>query len=182
MAGKTLRDLVDNRMSIEGMIADQDGELTPELEALIRDNDCSIEQKAARVAGYVRALEGDVDVIKIEMARLERRKKARERAVDYLKNSVLAEALLRLGRARIDTPTVTIAMQLNNPRLDGIPEDDAGLAEFAMRAYHHDGNPFAHRVEQYKIDKVGLLAAAKTDATLLPDGVSIVRDESVRIR
>lgn len=183
MAGKTLRQLVDERDEIDVFLALNEGELTPETEFLLTSNEQAIEMKVERTARYIGFLAGEAATIAEEIKRLQRRKAVREAEADYLKNKVLADALLRLGKDRIDTPVITVRKQLNNPKLDGFPEDEEALQAtlYALRA---SGSPVADyitTVRTFKLDKAKLLADAKAERVALPEGIAIVRDESVRI-
>lgn len=184
MAGKTLRQLVDERDEIDVFLALNEGELTPETEHLLTENEEAIEKKVERTARYVGFLAGEAATIEEEIKRLKRRKAVREAEADYLKNRVLADALLRLGKDRIDTPVITVRKQLNNPKLDGLPEEDDKLHDFLADQWRNPKAPFCRYVsivETFKLDKAKLLADAKAERVTLPEGISIVRDESVRI-
>jgi hypothetical protein len=173
--GKTLRQLIDERVNdIEALLSGSEGELTHEIEVLLDQNTAATERKVENVARVIFKLEAECKVIDEEIARLRGRMQSRLRQIDYLKNSALADALLRLEKDRIDTPFVSVRMQLNNPRLNGTLDAAVLYHEGVLRG-------FIDIETVYTIDKVRLLAAAKLDAALLPEGVTIVRDESVRI-
>jgi hypothetical protein len=176
--GKTLRDLIDERIEITAYIAEAEGELTPEMEAALDNSAENISEKIDRVCSVIRHRENDAALLGDEIKRLAARKKAAERDADYLKNRVLAEALVRLGPPfKMVTLTNTIAMQLNNPRLDGEVSAEQLAAASLGRS------PYVIRSVVYALDKKTLLADAKDHPEEVEAfGLAVVRDESVRIR
>lgn len=178
MAGKTLRDLVAAREDIDALLLMQEGELNEEVEKLLTDNGAAIEKKVEGIGYHIVAEEMYVEAIDQQIKRLQARKTSIEHRVDWLKNSYLADCLLKLGRDKVVTATVTVAKQLNNPRLDGPEPTPEFLAEaFAAKV------PYVKQTIEYKLDRKALLSALQAEnPTEFNFGMSVVRDESVRIR
>lgn len=179
--GRTLREIVDERQVLDDWLLEQEGELTPELDALMRGHEIDTKRKIEAVGYYIAEEEEEIETIKRQVARLVARRQAKENRIDWLKNRYLAEMLMKLGYKTGDAvkgALATVRIQLNNPRLDGeVPE--ALLTDWMI---DEQRSKFVKYVpEQYVLDKVSFLSAAKLDESLLPEGVRIVRDESVRV-
>jgi hypothetical protein len=179
--GKTLREIVGERQVLDEWLLEQEGELTPELDSLMRDQEADEKTKIEAVGYYIATEEEEIETIKRQVARLEARRRAKENRIDWLKNRYLAEMLMKLGFKTGDAvkgALATVRIQLNNPRLDGeVPE--ALLTDWMI---DEQRAKFVRYIpEQYELDKVAFLTAAKLDESLLPEGVKIVRDESVRV-
>lgn len=183
--GLTLAQIARDKQTLEEWLLENEGEVTPELEALIGDNDLAAEKKITGIA-YV---------IDTELARAEAKKavgtklvKAAQSIVnrmDWLKNGYLAHYLDQLGKKpgdKIEGVEADVRIQLNNPRLDP-PNDEEHEAywEAVSAKLFRAGSPYVEQVVTHRLDRNAFLAAAKLDASILPEGVTIVRDESVRI-
>jgi hypothetical protein len=184
--GKSLREIVEERQVLDVWLQEQDGELTPELDALMRDQDADEKRKIEAVGYYIAEEEEEIEAIKRQIARLVARRQAKENRIDWLKNRYLAEMLMKLGYRVGDAvkgALATVRIQLNNPRLGGSEIDD-NLAETMYN--DPDLTGYINRTVTYPVDRVALLS----DAKVMPElkaalsnryGVRIVRDESVRI-
>lgn len=177
--GRTLRQIVEDRQQLDAWLLEQDGELTPELDSLLRDQEADEKKKIEAVGFYIATEEEEIEALKRTIDRLTARRKAKENRIDWLKNRYLAEMLLKLGYKVGDAvkgALATVRIQLNNPRLDGVPEDQAVLELWSAR-----GVEWVHEKVEYVFDKKAALEAGKLDPKYLPEGVTIVRDESVRV-
>jgi hypothetical protein len=180
--GKTLREIADEKQVLETWIAEQEGELTPELEALLADHEADATVKIEAMARYIGDEEGRIEVVERELARLTARKAAMENRIDRLKNHYIARELDRLGYGPGDavrTALITVRVQLNNPKLIGDEPNEATLITWAMNDRLAKYVRFTP--ETYALDRVTLLTDAKITPALLPGTMKIVRDESVRI-
>lgn len=74
----------------------------------------------------------------------------------------------------------TIGLQLNNPRLDGEGPTEDTLVNWAIDPAREQF--VRYTPESYALDRNALLVAGKLDPTVLPKGMTIVRDESARVR
>lgn len=177
--GKTLREIVEERQVLAAWLLEQEGELTPDLDELLRDQDADEKKKIEAVGFYIATEEEEVEAIKRQIARLVARRQAKENRIDWLKNRYLAEMLLKLGYKVGDAvkgALATVRIQLNNPRLDGVPEDQA-----VLEAWEKKGVEWVKQKIEYVFDKKGALETGRLDPSYLPEGVTIVRDESVRV-
>lgn len=118
----SLREHVDARLIIEDFITEHEGELTPEIEALMRDNENATKEKITSIAWYVKQEGAAIEAEKNLIANLVKRVKARENRVLWMKASYLMEQMQRMGLVVGDSIKgigVTARFQLNNPKLVG---------------------------------------------------------------
>lgn len=152
------------------------GELTPELEALLDEAEGTFADKVERVALKVRAFEAEAKAIKDEEGRLTARRMARENAAKNLK-LYLQRCLEGAGKEKVNGLLVTVAVQQNPPSVQvGAAVDEEEL--------YAAGCQYVERVpERFVLDKRALLDAYKTSGdSVLPNGVTVTRSTSLRIR
>lgn len=151
------------------------GELTPELEALLGQAEGDFAEKIERVALKVRELEAEAEAIKAEEARLAARRKARETGAKSLK-AYAQRCLEDAGKEKVNGLIVTVALQQNPPSVAVSPEVDE-------RELYEAGCPYVERVpERFVLDKRAVLDAYKQNPAALPNGVTVTRSTSLRIR
>jgi len=195
----TLRDHVDAALIIKEFIAEHEGELTPEIEALMLDNENQTKEKVTSIAWYVKVEAARIKAEKELIAGLQRRVQATENRVEWMKQSYLMDNMKRLGLGVGDSlkgTGVTVRLALNNPRIEG-EVDETRIQDLYLVPV---AAPFVRHRESFSLDKVPLLNALKAaietvaqeDATTesketaialmqaFPE-LSVVRDESVRI-
>jgi hypothetical protein len=100
-------------------LALESGELTEELENELVINQTELQEKAINYGYVVRSLESDVSIIDEEMKRLAALKKAKNGAIDRIKESVL-NAMLIYGIEKVTSPTLNLSVR-NNPESVDIP-------------------------------------------------------------
>jgi hypothetical protein len=100
-------------------LALESGELTDELENELVINQTELQEKAINYGYVVRSLESDVSIIDEEMKRLAALKKAKNGAIDRIKESVL-NAMLIYGIEKVTSPTLNLSVR-NNPESVDIP-------------------------------------------------------------
>jgi len=100
-------------------LALESSELTEELENELVINQTELQEKAINYGYVVRSLESDVSIIDEEMKRLTALKKAKNGAIDRMKESVL-NAMLIYGIEKVTSPTLNLSVR-NNPESVDIP-------------------------------------------------------------
>jgi len=100
-------------------LALESGELTEELENELVINQTELQEKAINYGYVVRSLESDVSIIDEEIKRLTALKKAKNGAIDRMKESVL-NAMLIYGIEKVTSPTLNLSVR-NNPESVDIP-------------------------------------------------------------
>lgn len=114
MSGLTLRDLADERVALDALIEADEGEETPEAEALALELASQMVRKADAFGSYVREREATADAIADEIARLTARRKAIVSATDRLMRYAHM-ALEVMDRPRVEGTLFTLAIERNPP-------------------------------------------------------------------
>lgn len=151
---------------IEDEIVDNDGELTPELEARLNAMTGAFADKAERLACVIRALGSRAKMASVEIDRLRRLGTARSNTAARLK-AYLMSCMEQADIPRIETPLFKIAIQASPPSV----AFDGDLADL----------PFSMKRTTTVIDKKAALAADKAGERL-PPGVKIEHKHHLSIR
>ena len=88
----------------------EDGELSQEMEAALVINQSELQEKAINYAYVVKSFEGDVSLISEEIKRLRAIKKAKESAIDRMKDAVLS-AMQIYSIEKVSSPTLNISIR-----------------------------------------------------------------------
>jgi len=86
------------------------GELTPELENELLINQHDLQVKATMYGYVIKTFDYELDAIDQEIKRLQAMKKAKENAIDRMKESVL-NAMNIYGIEKVSTPTLSISIR-----------------------------------------------------------------------
>lgn len=176
----TLRDHVDAALIIREFIAEHEGELTPEIEALLLDNENQTKEKVTSIGWFVKTETARIEAEKALIANLQKRVIATTNRVEWLKKSYLMEQMQRLGMNAGDSlkgAGVTVRFQYNNPKLDGEVAEERVAALYIVPT----AEPFVrHTPESFALDKVKLLAALKAADAILTEYAAWSSDANVR--
>lgn len=125
----------------------------------------SIEDKADGYSAIIKSLNGDNEIIKKEIERLQARKKANENGIRNMKDN-LQVAMEMTGKTVFKTATNSFGIQNNPPK--ATVTDESKLP----KKYYVEQEP--------KLDKKLLLDDLKNQVEI--DGASITQDAGLRIR
>lgn len=178
----TLRDLVDARTDLDTFLLFHEGELSPSVEAMLKANVEATAEKVESIAWYVKTEKAKLAGIDAMIDDLKRRKRSIEERCTWLTGTYLREQMHRLGimvGGSLRGTLSTVRLQLNNPRLEGPEPRERDLVEWKLDAVKH--KYVRYHPERFELDRVALLADAKLDPSILPEGMAVVRDESVRL-
>jgi hypothetical protein len=144
----------------------ESGELTDELENELVINQTELQEKAINYGYVVKSLESDVSIIEDEIKRLTALKKAKNGAIDRMKESVL-NAMQIYGIEKVTSPTLNLSIR-NNPESVDIPMPALLDAKFL--------------VEKVTVtpDKVAIKKAIQNGEIV--DGATLVRTQSLLIK
>lgn len=179
----TLHEAVEALMISDSWLEETEGELTPELEALIEGAKGDFKEKVDRVAVARNRMRDRAKALKEgEEARIVARRRAMEKRVAGIEN-YLERCLIAAGIDKVEGTLTTCAMQLNNPSV--VVADDVDLTEL-----RDAGAPFIRVIpETLELDKKEVLAAVKRaeaegrdQDAVLPATIRVVRTRSLRIR
>lgn len=164
----TLRELSEEALALDDLLAMDDGEFTPEAEALAVGLAEQLAAKADGFGAYLRELEAQDDALAAEAARIAARKKAIAGRAARLKVYGLM-ALQRMERPKVAGTLFTLAVQ-NNPPSVQVSVGVEALPEQFVRVIP----------EQREADKVALKEALKRGEVI--EGVALVVTQSLRVR
>jgi len=88
----------------------EDGELSQEMEAALVINQSELQEKAIKYGFVLKTFEGDVSLISEEIKRLTAIKKAKESAIDRMKDAVL-NAMLIYSIEKVSSPMLNISIR-----------------------------------------------------------------------
>lgn len=175
-ATQTLYNIADARDVLDTWLAETDGEVTPELEALLAELDATADEKIERVALYIREQKALASAATMERDRLGAIAKRRESAASSL-TDYLVRQMDRLGKDKVSGVLVTIAFQKNPPRVTGDLSPEA-LSEL----FESSSGSLARCVPaSFTLDKKAVLDAYKAGQAL-PSGLAVEQTVSLRIR
>jgi len=161
----------------EDAIARGEGELPPELDALLADADAGFDAKAANVALYIRSLLATAEAIKTETDRLARRRKAFDNTADRLKAYLCAQ-MQRVGKSKIKHTLATLSV-IGTERVE-CTLDEAGLRNLGQ-GYPGTIRVIPEKVELVRAEAKKLIESGALETSALADGMKIVQDSYVRI-
>jgi len=88
----------------------EEGEFTPEMELALVINQNEIQEKAINYGYVLKTFEGDVSLISEEIKRLTAIKKAKESAIDRMKDAVLS-AMQIYSIEKVSSPTMNLSIR-----------------------------------------------------------------------
>jgi trans-2-enoyl-CoA reductase len=88
----------------------EDGELSQEMETALAINQIELQEKAINYGYVVKSFEGDVSLISEEIKRLTAIKKAKESAIDRMKDAVLS-AMQIYSIEKVSSPTLNMSIR-----------------------------------------------------------------------
>lgn len=153
------------RLLAENLI-DNGGELTPEIETQLSITYEELQQKGV---AYSFVIKDQIEIIKQideEIDRLEKRKKAKEKAVERLKET-LCNAMEVFGVQKLESPIVTISLR---------PSESVEVLHLALldEEYKKCSTPV------WSADKVKIKQAFKDGKTI--QGALLIKKQSIQIK
>lgn len=165
---RTLWVISDELEEIGALLAENGGELTPELEARLDGVEGEFLAKVERVALYIRECERMAEGAKVEKDRLAAIQKANERTADGLKRYLLAH-LERHGRDKVDTYKARVRRSPSPPSYRWTGDTYEAIPE-----------PFRRTKVVHSLN-VDAVKEAICDGKPLPDGIEVSRSYHIRI-
>lgn len=170
-----LYQLVNIRDMLDGLLAQSEGEVTPDLADLLDQVEGATTEKIERVALYIRELSATADAIDVEKDRLAARAKAKRVAAESLKGYLKAQ-LERLQQTEVRGLLATVAIQPNG-QPSVTTSDEPAILYGRGEAYR----PFVKRQDTYTLDRAAVLAAWKNHEPM-PAGITVERGSHLRIK
>ena len=162
----------------EDAIAAGEGELPPELLALLETAEREFDEKAANVGRYIHSLGVTGETIKAEESRLARKRKAVENVQTKLK-AYLLEQMLRVGKTKVKQPFATLSV-IGTTRVECLM-DQAALRNMAQ-GYPGTVKIIPETAEPVRAEIKKVLEAKGVEELTMDGGtVKLVHDHYVRI-
>lgn len=164
-----LYEIANMRAILDTWLVESEGELTPEIEALLAEVDEQADTKIERVGLYIRERKAHAAAVKEERDRLDamvkRETRAAESLLDYLDRQMTA-----LGKDKVNGVFCTVAFQKNSqPAVTCVVDAKELPAEL-------------HReVVSYTLNRDEVLRRWKANETL-PETITVVHGRHLRIR
>lgn len=159
---------------LEQWLFESEGELTPEIEALLAQAEGDFAKKVEQVALFIRGRLATAAAIKEEEARLAALRKTEENAAERLKAYLLRE-LTAAGKDKVEGTLAKVRIQKNPPAVKSILTDDDILKLYDERPEYVTLIP-----AQLKLNSRAALDAWKAGDEL-PPGLAVEQGTHVRI-
>jgi hypothetical protein len=168
MSRLTLRDLADEARALDDLYAIDEGEVTPESEALEAELMAKLIAKTDGFCTYIRTLEGHAEIVDAEAARLSAKKKALLALVERLKAYANVQ-MTAMRSPKLVGDLYTLTQQRSAPSLHLTVGVEALPSEY-VRVVPETKAP----------DKPAIIAALKAGEEIA--GAELVHATHVRIR
>lgn len=177
-----LYEITNARDVLDTWLAESEGEMTPELEAMLNELDGQADEKIERVALYVRERLANAEAVKVEQQRLLGIQKREEKAAESLK-AYLKRQMEALGKTKVNGLLATIAIQKNSqPSMTHVLTGDALALHFAGLIENSKVEQFVREIPvSYTIDRDAVLTAWRA-GDALPDEIIVEHGTHLRIR
>lgn len=174
-----LYEITQARDVLDTWLAESDGELTPELEAMLDELDGQADEKIERVALYIRERLANAEAVKVEAQRLQGIQKREEKAAESLKGYLKAQ-MERLGKTKVNGLLATIAIQNSPASVKGELSEDE-LVNIHQQSYADPRCIVKYIPESYVLDRRAAMELHKSGAAL-PVGLIVEQNTHLRIR
>ena len=161
----SLYQIEKNYLTLVETLIENGGELTPELEIELAINGQDLQTKGVCYGFVVKQLEGEIDLIDLEIKRLTALKKSRSNSIDRLKNS-LSQAMQLFEMTELKTPLIKISFR----KSESVEIEDIALL---------DSN-YIKVVTTKSADKVAIKDAIKAGENI--QGAVLVTNQNLQIK
>lgn len=159
--------LTDEIALITDTIIDAEGEISPELERRLDATKIEFKEKSTAIAKWTFDIAGTEAALDEEIKRLQHKKKVAANLQERLK-AYVKSCMERSGIFKIESPTVTLAIQRNPPSIEIVDEEMIPVS-------------FKNEKIIISIDKAGIKSAIEKGETV--PGAKMITDKThLRIR
>ena len=170
----TLGSMVDRYNELIGMIVENEGVMTPEMEALLADAQDQIGDKLDGYAAFISYCKGQQDFLKREIEAFQSRNRTIGATIDHLRERMIW-AMQVIGEEKVKTAKHSYSLR----EVDSITVDEELLSNAVLDEFIEKG--LAER--SYKLDKKAINAEYKNWLEDdLPDYIKVERRPSLTIR
>lgn len=177
MSGMTLFELSAEMAAIEDALIEGGGELTPELEQMLQENQQGLANKVDGYCAIIHKLSYTEDVLDAEIKRLQEKKKVAKNAKERLKNHV-CETMGTFGMTKLESNFNTMTRR-RSARVE-VNEDQLKAAYIQKLEDFNNSLP-PYLSAEMKVSKKAISDMQKQDG-VLPAGAEIVENYSLIVR
>ena len=105
-----LNDLIAEFHEIEDLIIKGEGEITPEIEAMLESNQERFSDKMDKYESLKRYLKGQIEYLKVQENHYKKRRNTLSNTIEWLKNTMVA-SMLGMGKDRIKTSEFSYSLK-----------------------------------------------------------------------
>lgn len=171
MTALKLYEVGDELEAVRSLLFENEGDLSPELEAALTEAEGSFNEKAERVALFIRELQSNAKAVKEEATRLSQRAAQYERTAEGLKHYLQRE-MERVEIQRVDGKLINVRLQKSPPSVVST------LSEEALREI-----PAVYVTlvpQSYRLNAKAVIEAHKAGAEI-PPGIEVTQNFHLRI-
>jgi hypothetical protein len=161
---KSLYHISTEAKELVSALEENEGELNPAIESVLRINQNELQEKAINYAYAIKTVSNDVDAISEEIKRLQALKKAKDNTIQRLKDTVV-NALQIYGIEKVETPTLKLSIR----RSEAVEVDD-----------NFDNDIYVFVKVTYTPDKTKLKEAIKRGESI--QGVTLKENYNLQIK
>jgi hypothetical protein len=161
---KSMYEISREAMDIVSALEENEGELNPAIESVLRINQNELQEKAINYAYAIKTVSNDVDAISEEIKRLQALKKAKDNTIQRLKDTVV-NALQIYGIEKVETPTLKLSIR----RSEAVEVDE-----------NFDNDIYMVKKVTYTPDKTRLKDAIKRGESI--QGVTLKENYNLQIK
>lgn len=165
-SGNSLYDLSNQLARITKIVISEDGVISEELEKELDNILPQITDRAGNIGKWIRNIDGNIEAVESEIARLRKRKEVNDHLKERLK-AYLKDSMEKAGMDKIDTGIMVLAIQKNPPSVEIINEETVNAQYKTVRT-------------QVVIDKKMLLEDLKAGVRVT--GAELKQGTHLRIR
>lgn len=107
-----LNDLIAEFHEIEDLIIKGEGEITPEIEAMLDSNKEALSEKMDKYEKLKRYLKGQIEYLKVQENHYKKRRNTLSNTIEWLKNTMVA-SMLSIGKDRMKTSEFFYSLRVN---------------------------------------------------------------------
>jgi alpha-N-acetylglucosamine transferase len=120
---KNLYNIKRDYLHLVQVVFENEGELTPELDMLLKINKQELTEKSINYVAVIKKVNTDISYIDVEIKRLQELKKTRNKIVELLEKNIL-DAMQLYEIEKIETPLINISLRKSESVVISVAPED----------------------------------------------------------
>jgi alpha-N-acetylglucosamine transferase len=120
---KNLYNIKRDYLHLVQVVFENEGELTPELDMLLKINKQELTEKSINYVAVIKKVNSDISYIDVEIKRLQELKKTRSKIIELLEKNIL-DAMRLYEIEKIETPLINIALRKSESVVISVAPED----------------------------------------------------------